>query len=173
MVGIDRLTFINDHLFNEYRWLTMATVTWKARRDKGSPFSVVRHLDVLTLDSAALHARTLFDFFCDDKGTEGCARKDLGMKSPLNSSMYGTIKNELHGYLFHLNTGRLTNKSRPPIGSPHLKERVIDMFEEIRRLWVEFERLAPTDIAVALADARNRATMEGHEFAKVYGVAMV
>jgi hypothetical protein len=128
--------WVNEHVYNELRWLAVAGTTWQACRIGGSralKAGAPPHLRVMALDSALVHGRSLFQFFCTEGGVDGKARLNCGVASPLASALYVEIKDELNTYLMHLGSGRSTGHARSP-DRPHLKERVVEIVLEVDRL---------------------------------------
>lgn len=167
--------WVNEHVYNELRWLAVAGTTWQACRIGGSralKAGAPPHLRVMALDSALVHGRSLFQFFCTEGGVDGKARLNCGVASPLASALYVEIKDELNTYLMHLGSGRSTGHARSP-DRPHLKERVVEIVLEVDGLTgatVDILRSLSPEVADAFASARVRATKNGSNCAVFFGI---
>lgn len=158
MTYVEQKQFINEHLYNELRWLLCAAASWKKVVERGTE-TYPMHFIVYGMDSAFLHARALFEFFTYTQSNSKQRKykviwKDFGLKEPLISSFYKDWMLPLHHHLMHLeNRLDITNI----INSKHLKDMVFDFAQEIVRLWRDFSskvdtRLKP-ELDIKLEDA--------------------
>lgn len=60
--------YIELHLFNELRWLLGAATEWSIQ-DQLKLEKVGYNVQVYAMDSAVLHARALFEFWCNRRTT--------------------------------------------------------------------------------------------------------
>jgi hypothetical protein len=113
---------IEKDLFNELRWLLCAATEWDAH-DKliGTPPQIPKvaepspHLKVYTMDSAFLHARSLYEFFTATDAAIARNRRntrrrltwsDFSHTARQISAKYDQFKEPLHRRLMHLNRDR-------------------------------------------------------------------
>jgi len=134
-----KMKYIGVHLFNELRWLLGAATEWSIQ-DQLKLKIVGYDMQVYCLDSAALHARTLFEFFVG-KTTDnyyGCDQF-LGAGSVLKSDSYQDWISPLHSYLMHAQDRSCPRSLNTTDGPKDLKEMPVYFAREILRLWREFE----------------------------------
>jgi len=160
----DKKEFIEDHLYHELCSLLEAETFWQILKENHAGCEVS-----LVMESAFVHARSLFVFFAATKGDKENANStkmtDFGLKM-YKSPIYSTSKEPLNRHLFHLNKKRLkpTNQN----SNARINEKVKVFADEILRLWEMFEEedglgelgnIAKAARLRALKDARN--TSEG------------
>lgn len=123
---------LEEHLDNELQWMLRAATEWFIQEQL--------HLDidgysvqVYALDSACLHARSLFEFFLEPKN------KDF-LDEPLKSDLYKKWQEPLQRFLMHV-----FDRSKPKElvlsdGSKNDLNKMPAAFaNEVLRLWEEFE----------------------------------
>jgi hypothetical protein len=131
--------YLRVHLFNELRWLLCAATEWSIQNKLNLGIEGY-DVQVYALDSACLHARTLFEFFVQST-TDNYYGSNEFIGSPLVSNSYtNNWRGPLHSFLMHAQ-----DRSRPvPLVSSgaqkHLNRMPIDFALEILRLWEEFEK---------------------------------
>ena len=96
------------------------------------------------MDSACLHARTLFEFFTRPTGNNYYGLDALGM-NPLRSALYtNDWAGPLHSFLMHAqdrSKPRQLKSFDPSEPSKDLNRMPVDFAEEVVRLWREMVRL--------------------------------
>jgi hypothetical protein len=168
--------YIEKDLYNELRWLLCAATEWDAH-DKliGEPPQVPKikepcfHLKVYTMDSAFLHARSLYEFFtATEAAVKRNAKKDLkltwrdyGSKGPQKSQRYSKFIKPLHGRAMHIEKGRA--------GLDEVKKEVLNFASDILNLWNRFSRSSDLVQYSGLLDqARKKAVGEANKVAEQY-----
>jgi hypothetical protein len=131
-------TAIEEDLFNELRWLLCAATEWDAYdklMDEPSQLARIQepcyHLKVYTMDSALLHARSLYEFFTATKQTK--KRRtwwDYSRTAGQTSAKYDDFRKPLHGRVMHLNKDRS--------GYKEIKKEVVNLAIDILKLWNKF-----------------------------------
>lgn len=135
----DKKDYIQEHLFNELRWLLCAATEWSIQ-DKLNLSDVGYDVQVYSMDSAFLHARTLFEFFlkCTSSNYYGA---DQFLSGPLTSNLY---TNDwcvpLHSFLMHAQDRSNPRQLNTASGLKDLNQMPVEFAYEILRLWEEFEK---------------------------------
>ncbi len=136
--------FIDNHLYNELRYLLCATASWKMAKENLQ--SVPTHFVVYTLDSALLHSRSLFEFFTHTNPTKKknlVTWKDFSLEEGINSKLYKEWIEPLHHHVMHLeNRLDVTNE----IDGVHLKDMVNKFSAEIVSIWSIFSAKIDKDL---------------------------
>jgi hypothetical protein len=131
--------YLGLHLFNELRWLLCAATEWSIQNKLNLEIEGY-DVQVYALDSACLHARTLFEFFVQSTTNNYYGSNEF-LGSPLISTPYkNNWKGPLHSFLMHAQ-----DRSHPaPLQSSgaqkNLNRMPVDFAWEILRLWEEFEK---------------------------------
>jgi hypothetical protein len=132
--------YIKLHLFCELNWLLGAATEWSIQ-DQLKLEIEGYNVQVYAMDSAFVHARTLFEFFVHaTTGNHYGADEFLGSSTTLTSASYSNDwVGPLHTFVMHAQ-----DRSSPtPLTSlgvaKDLKEMPVDFAREILRLWEEFE----------------------------------
>jgi len=79
--------YLRDHLANELHWLLRAANEWTVQHDLNLGIDGY-HVQVYAMDSAFLHARTLFEFFTQPTGRNYYGVDQFGITPPLDSPLY-------------------------------------------------------------------------------------
>jgi hypothetical protein len=133
--AIDGNDFLRGHVFNELRWLLVATTNWVATN--GTDDRGINHLRVMAMDSALLHARNLYEFW---RGERNNVRKVFAAAGP-SSELYVAdgerLRKALHRKLFHLDASR----EFEPLDAEddHLHERVEEIAHDVLARWDEWQ----------------------------------
>jgi hypothetical protein len=148
MTSSELKLYLEQHLNNELQWLLRAASEWHVQHElkleiKG--YSV----QVYAMDSAFLHARTLFEFFTKPTGRNYYG-SDVFQVATLSSALYTDDWVEiLHAYLMHAQDRSSPRQLEGFDGSTtkDLNEMPVDFAKEVVRLWREFIKLlhASTD----------------------------
>lgn len=138
-------SYLEDHLENELHWLLRAATEWYIQNNLKVGVDG-EHTQVYAMDSAFMHARTLFEFF-----THATTRNYYGYDTfhvsmvPPSGGDISTIYSQdwspiLHSYLVHAQDRSSPRKlqSHDLTNFKDLNEMPLDFAMEIVRLWREF-----------------------------------
>jgi hypothetical protein len=136
---------IEKDLYNELRWLLSASTQWYAHDQLiGEPPQVplikepCHDLKVYTMDSAFLHARSLYEFFTATKTRpDRLTWRDYSQTSPQTSAKYEQFRTPLHGRLMHLNKDRSEYDG--------IKSEVVEIAKDVLILWDAFSAALAAD----------------------------
>lgn len=130
---------VHKDLFNELKYLLCAAVAWSFYDELVSKKHMLDdkefppHFKVYAMDSAVLHARSLYEFFTRKKAKdEYYSYKDFGVKR-LDTDFHQDYDGPMHIRLLHLKKQRSLGDSRMVNGV------VIEIANDILELWVRFE----------------------------------
>lgn len=165
-------SWIEDDLFNELKYLLCAATQWDVY-DKliGEPPQVPKipepcyHLKVYSMDSALLHARSLYEFFTATKeNEERISWRDYSPTAPTarqTSDLYDKFRSPLHRRAMHLNKDRS--------GYDEIKSEVVNLATDILTLWNGFSKKPGVEgYSVLLNKYRDLAVAEAENVAKQY-----
>ena len=147
--------YLDEHLYNELRWLLCAAAEWHVQDaiNLGTPGYYVQ---VYAMDSAAVHARALFEFFTKP-ATPNHLGLDLYGLQPIPSQRYsGDWVSPLHAYLMHAQDRSATQQLTSFDGNSmkHLKEMPVDFGHEVVDLWRQFIARLQGNPLAALAQTK-------------------
>jgi hypothetical protein len=169
--------YLQRDLYNDLRWLLCAATEWHMQNTMNEYLDPIgqgipaNHMQVYTLDSVALHARSLFEFLTK-KATPNHfgANNYLGGTNVIDSDIYcDDWEDPLHSYLMHSQPrpGRRRKlRSRTSAGQKlSLNLMPVEFAEEIIAVWQDFAkelrlrgdslaRIADGVLAKAIGDAR-------------------
>jgi hypothetical protein len=92
--------YLEVHLFNDLRWLLCAATEWHLQKTINRGIAGL-YIQVYAMDSAALHARALLEFFTGD-GSNRCRLHRVYGTQPIPSSLYSSSwKRPLNTHLMH------------------------------------------------------------------------
>jgi hypothetical protein len=132
--------YLEVHLFNELRWLLGAATEWFIQEQL--KLGIVGYdVQVYAMDSAFVHARSLFEFFVGKSSKNHYSVKHfIAGAAPLTSASYTKDWSvPLHKYVIHAQT-RLHPAPLSSSGTQKdLNKMPVDFAIEILRLWKEFE----------------------------------
>jgi len=139
--------YLEQHLANELHWLLRAATEWHVQEELQLQIDGY-HVQVYAMDSAFLHARTLFEFFTKSTCNNYYGCNIYGGISLITSTLYSNRsdgwQNCLHAYMMHAQD-RSSPSQLISFGSPlitkDLNKMPIDFAKEIVRLWREFVKL--------------------------------
>jgi hypothetical protein len=130
--------YIRLHLFNELRWMLGAATEWSIQEQLKLE-KVGYDVQVYAMDSAFLHARTLFEFFVQPTNRNHYGANDYLGTVLMSDSYTNDWSDPLHNSLVHAQ-----DRSKPvPLESSGVKKDLnkmpVDSAHEILKLWKEFE----------------------------------
>lgn len=121
-----------------------ATASWSIAKE--NPNTTPTHFVVYALDSALLHARSLFEFFThtDPARKKNLVTwKDFNLEKAISSELYKEWIKPLHHHVMHLeNRLDVTNE----INGVHLKDMVTKFSAEIINIWRIFSAKINKDL---------------------------
>jgi len=129
--------YLRVHLYSELLWLLHAATEWSIQ-DQWKLEIAGYVMQVYALDSASLHARTLFEFFTEGPTKHHYSVKDF-LGAPLTSTYKQNWQGPLHGFLMHAQNRSLPRPLVSAGVSKDLNQMPVDFAHEILRLWKEFE----------------------------------
>jgi hypothetical protein len=134
---------IREDLFNELRWMIVAAVTWAVPLGEEHP----KHLKVMAMDSALIHARSLYYFLVrrekEARFPTDLVHRDIG-GCPQSSTLLEDRIQPINERLLHLKTDR---SSKDPI-----KNDVVNLVSEIIRMWRAYMVSLRDDLQLPAAD---------------------
>lgn len=145
--------YLREHVANELHWLLRASNEWVVQDQLRFGISGY-HVQVYAMDSAFLHARTLFEFLTQRTGRNHYGVDELGI-SPIESKVYASEWSDaLHEYVMHAK-GRSAQRELHALDGTvkDLKTMPPDFAQEVERLWVLFANRLREDGQSARADA--------------------
>jgi len=139
--GLSKEEYITAHLFNELHWLLHAATEWSIQ-DLVRLNIVGYNVQNYAMDSAFLHARSLFEFFLG-RTTDNYYGCDQFLSTALVSPDYTNSadgwKGPLHSYLMHAQDRSRPRQLQSPDGPKDLNQMPVYFANEILRLWKQFE----------------------------------
>jgi hypothetical protein len=166
-----------DDLYNELRWLLCAATQWAAcHRLSGVPGfkEPCHHIKLYAMDSALLHARSLYEFFTatesainrnQQNGIMRLTWRDYSQTGRQTSTKYNQFMKPLHGRVMHLDKDRS--------GYEEVKNEVVGLAKDVLTLWKAFSAKLAADPSLKpyvdlLHSAENDAIEEARRVAKQY-----
>lgn len=144
MSTFDLSDYLAVHLHYELKYLLVDATTWAAVRSPGDRGRHAPHLVVMSMESAFVHTRVLYEFLTHD---EGWAKRTPHERR--QSDLWDEYKVAMHTKVLHPGANRPyepTNTS-----ADELQHRVVDFAHDILALW--------DDVAAEKAMAAHRDTM--------------
>lgn len=164
--SVDAKRLINDDLYNELRWMLVAASEWSVcEKDSLSP-NAPSHLQVLALDSACVHIRSLYEFFIDAPGKHprsdtAHALRDFGVSLP-TTALYDDYIEGLNKRIFHLDNFRPMPASRSGnVVNTDVNRKIDLLAQDVLDLWDNFAIQLPSytsELNAARASAISDAT---------------
>ncbi|HKX73151.1 MAG TPA: hypothetical protein VJM32_04025 [Candidatus Saccharimonadales bacterium] len=139
MNNVQLKDYLESHLNGELQWLLRAATEWHAQKQLNLRVGGY-HAQVYAMDSAFLHARTLFEFFTKNTSDNYYAVDAYGL-APIQSPLYtNNWVGVLHGYLMHAQDRSSPRQLTSFDGSTSrdLNQMPTDFAREVVRLWTEF-----------------------------------
>lgn len=153
MTDLEKKEYIRKHLSHELRSLLGAATVWQRLKVENQGFDVC-----VAMDSAFVHCRSLFNFFCKKNKKKKQSGRDYSVTefkvdSPYLSNIFDQWIGELNWSVMHLHNGRTNTSSKNSI-----QDQVEIFALEILRLWKLFEVEESASIfSEVLYDARKEA----------------
>lgn len=127
----DMKQVIDEDLYNELRWMVVAAVTWLSSDGPARP----RHLRVMAMDSALLHARSLYVFLSRQKRNPRYPNEvvcgDFRVDSPAGN-VWPRLKDAVDARLFHIRADRSTTDP--------VKDELKPLVDDILEMWKSFSK---------------------------------
>jgi hypothetical protein len=134
-------TYLERDLANELDWLVRAATEWHAQSHMALDIDGYT-VQVYAMDSAFLHARTLFEFFTRKTQDYFYGHDEYGVTNKIKSSLYEKHwSSSLHARLMHAQDRSKSPdvKSFDPAESKkHIKNMPVDFAMEVVRMWRKF-----------------------------------
>lgn len=139
MTDEELATYLVEHLVKELQWLLRAATEWHVQETLNLG-KVGYEVHVFAMDSAFLHARTLFEFLtrCTSNNYYGCNAFGI---APQVSDLYdGEWCNQLHAALMHAQdrSQKVPLESFDLTTTKPLHKMPVDFAKEVVRLWRDF-----------------------------------
>jgi hypothetical protein len=170
---IDAKRLISDDLYNELRWMLVAASEWSVCENGSLSPNTPSHLQVLALDSACVHIRSLYEFFMDDPGKHrrtdtAHASRDFGVSLP-PTTLYNDYIDGINKRVFHLDNFRPVPSSRSGSAvNTDVNRKIILLAHDVLNLWDGFAAQLPSymnELSIArsdsISDAKNAAESLG------------
>lgn len=127
---------LREHATFELDSMVLAATAWHAARSGASGAQCPFH-DGFAQDSTFLHARALYEFFCERKGAAPQMRVAAGVDEPLTSEFWGDEDSQTAFQLkvFHLSGYRPHVPGERPEDDLH--EQVVTIAADVLALWTQ------------------------------------
>ncbi|MGB6623329.1 MAG: hypothetical protein WBE43_00955, partial [Candidatus Acidiferrales bacterium] len=139
LIQADKKDYLEKHLFVELQWVLYAATEWSIQNRlqlQKDGYMVQNY----AMDSAFLHARTLFEFFVKQTNDNHYGVEEF-LPAKLTSKSYDDWEGPLHSFLMHAQDrskpGPLTTSSGQ---QKNLIQMPVEFANEILRLWQELEK---------------------------------
>lgn len=168
----EKISFLEDDFYDSLRWLFVGALTWEA----ASTTAAVRHQAVLGMYTAAVQARSLYEFFYGSVRHDDDARAvDLVGSAwvPSETDLYATYMashRPANKRMFHLVLGREQHSGGADDGSDHLKNQVMNFATDLLALARDFVNALDPNLRPAAQSALDRALLEASVTADACGI---
>ncbi|GJN99260.1 hypothetical protein NJB1728216S_07850 [Mycobacterium marinum] len=153
MTDFDASGYLNEHLYDELRYLLCAATEWHVQQSIPEETKPVSrggyYVQVYAMDSATVRARALFEFFTTKHNSHHIGVNRFGL-TRITSDRYENWKDPLNRYILHVNErpGGQYLSSFDYAETKHLKDMPVDFAYEAVRLWRVFiKRLGDNKLA--------------------------
>jgi hypothetical protein len=172
------------HLYNDLRWLLCAATEWHVQQTI-NPDDTIRgqHIKLYAMDSAALHARALLEFFTNHGSNRGRLQSLYGIQSITSNRYPGDWVRPLNTHLMHAQDRTVGQQLTSFDGKTKrdLNRMPVDFGREVVSLWRQFvqhlkrqpnplDALAQTTLDKAIA---NSALVVSNEVNRGHGVSPI
>lgn len=133
--------YLEVHLYNDLRWLLCAATEWHVQQTINPDDNIKgQHIKVYAMDSAALHARALLEFFTNHGSNRGRMQSLYGIQSITSKRYPGDWKVPLHTHLMHAADRSVGQKLTGVDGTTmkDLNRMPVDFGHEVVWLWRQF-----------------------------------
>jgi hypothetical protein len=167
--------FLANDLSDALRWLFEGAVAWEAARRR--PESAARHQAAVSMYASIVQARALYEFYFSPakKNDDARARDFASTWNPAKTELYRRYMAEgqpANKRVFHLVYNRPAHAGASGEDGPeHLKNRVLEVAKELRRLTEEFAHNADPAFRDSAKFALQKALKEAVSAADYYGIA--
>ena len=167
----DAKRLINEDLYNELRWMLVAASEWQVCFGKLSRISVSfpSHLQVLAMDSACVHIRSLYEFFIyvpskSSRSDTAYANRDFGI-SVQPTQLYNEYIESLNKRIFHLDNYRPAPTARGGGAvKTDLNQKITDIAQDVLNVWDIFAKQLP-QFETELSSARQKSISDAERAA--------
>lgn len=143
MNTLDATESLEVHLYNDLRWLLCAATEWHVQQAI-NPEDNIRgqHIKVYAMDSAALHARALLEFFTNHGSNRGRLQGLYGIQAITSRRYPGDWVVPLNTHLMHAQDRGVGEQltSFDGVGKKDLNRMPVDFGHEVVNLWRQFIR---------------------------------
>lgn len=169
----EKTSFLKKDFYDSLRWLFVGALAWEAARTREG----VRHQAVLGMYTAAVQARSLYEFFYGTSRSEDDARAaDLVERgwAPSETHLYATYMashTPANKRMFHLVFAREQHSGGAgDDGSDHLKNQVMNFATDLLALARDFVHALDPTLQPHAQHALDRALEEAAITAREYGI---
>jgi hypothetical protein len=131
------------HLYNDLRWLLCAATEWHVQQTINPDDNITgQHIKVYAMDSAALHARALLEFFTNHGSNRGGLQSLYGIQSIASQRYPGDWVRPLNTHLMHAQD-RIVGQQLTGFDGITMKDlnrMPVDFGREVVNLWRQFIR---------------------------------
>lgn len=129
------------HLYNDLRWLLCAATEWHVQQTINPDDRLVgQHIKLYAMDSAALHARALLEFFTNHGSNRGRMHSLFGIQSITSQRYPGDWVRPLNTHLMHAGDRSVGQQLTGVDGKTkrELNRMPVDFGHEVVGLWRQF-----------------------------------
>ncbi len=166
--------FLREDLYNALRWLFEGAIAWEAARRR--PESAGRHQGLLGMYASLMEARALYEFFYGQgHGDDARACHFASAWNPGETDHYQRYMaggKPANKRVFHLVYNRAVHAGGSGEDGPdHLKNQVLELARDLRRLTEEFANNADPTFRDGVSNALREALQEAKLAADSYSIA--
>ena len=166
---------IEQDLYNELRWMLVAATEWhicdQTVTNTGPLPNLPNHFQVLAMDSACVHIRSLYDFLIVNKterADTAYASRDFNV-TLAPTPLYKDYIDSINKRLMHIDTNRpAPRRQNGKQVKTDLNRKVLDLAQDVLSLWDDFLREVP-QFSKQLTKARTDAIDDAKRAADALG----
>ena len=135
--------YLEVHLYNDLRWLLCAATEWHVQQSVNPTDNIKgQHIKLYAMDSAALHARALLEFFTNHGSNSGRLQSLYGIQSITSQRYPGDWVRPLNTHLMHAQDRSVGQQLTGADGRTKrdLNRMPVDFGHEVVNLWRQFIR---------------------------------